>query len=186
MMTSRLGAAMTALALIAFTGCAEGTDTETGEMSDTVGMTETEPMTEPTPDEAVTADLEAKNESGVTGTVELTPDAGTIAILVELDGAGQGTYTAHLYEGACDDERASIEKGRVVTIGTIDAAAGAATATTTIDRAQLDPAAEGWFVEIHDADDAVVSCAGVDLPEPAGEAGGTEPGTAEEGPTTEL
>lgn len=160
------------LAALALTGafvlgaCQEGTDE--GEMAepitDETGMPDV--VDEPGLDEtgALPAEvgLEAKAESGITGTATVMPAADGVEVALDLNGltAGQ-TYAAHIHRGTCDDDR-----GVVAPLDDIAADGETARGTTTIGESMLDPSAESLFIQVHGADGTPVACG--DIPAEAG------------------
>jgi len=106
-MTILLAAAL-GLALVAG-GCGsdEASDATTG-LTDTEGLTETlEDVTEGAEDvlpESFTLDLVEQNDSGISGTVELSPTSeGQLEVEIELDGSDGGPHPAHIHVGSCED-----------------------------------------------------------------------------------
>lgn len=101
--------AVAALGLAA--GC--GSDEEQDEAQEaTTALTDTEGAVETGEDlleeaeealeDARTLDLQEQNNSGITGTVELTPTSdGTVEVEIELDGSEGGPHPAHVHEGSC-------------------------------------------------------------------------------------
>lgn len=163
--------------------CAEGQDE--GELA--------EPLTEETgmPDEPglgepatgpVEVGLEARGESGVTGTAVVTPIADGVEVSLDLEGlTADQTYAAHLHRGSCDNDM-----GVVAPLEDVTASGGIGQSRTTIGTSMLDPTAESLFVQVHSADGTPIACG--DVPENAGltelgataqEPAATEPGTGE-------
>jgi hypothetical protein len=171
------------LAALALTGafvlgaCQEGTDE--GEMAepitDETGMPDV--VDEPGLDEtgALPAEvgLEAKAESGITGTATVMPAADGVEVALDLNGltAGQ-TYAAHIHRGTCDDDR-----GVVAPLDDIAADGETARGTTTIGESMLDPSAESLFIQVHGADGTPVACG--DIPAEAGLTELSDPGVGE-------
>jgi hypothetical protein len=101
--------AVAALALAA--GC--GSDEEQEEAQEaTTALTDTEGAAETAEDlleeaeealeDARTLDLQEQNNSGIGGTVELTPKGdGTVEVKIELDRRRGGPHPAHVHEGTC-------------------------------------------------------------------------------------
>jgi hypothetical protein len=159
--------------------CQQGTDE--GEMeepiTDETGMPDVED--EPGLAEGIPAEvgLEAKAESGITGTATVLPAADGVEVAVDLNGltAGQ-TYTSHIHRGTCDDDL-----GVVAPLEDIAAEGGTARVTTTVGESMLDPTAESLFIQVHGADGTPVACG--DVPADAGltELGGPAPADAKTG-----
>ena len=161
-----LAAAMT------FVSCAEEQD-QTGELVEEVApveQTEIEPLQ---------VDLDAVNESGITGNARLAPSNGQTEVELALSGAAEGArYTAHIHRGDCGNDL-----GVVADLGAITVSTDEAQLTTTIDESLLDPV-DHYFVQVHGADEAPVACAnlsgtgfGTETTSPAGAK------TAEQGET---
>ena len=77
--------------------------TETDEAAETLEevLTEAEDALE---DAALTLDLQEQNDSGITGTVELSPTSeGGLEVEIELDGSDGGPHPAHIHRGSCAD-----------------------------------------------------------------------------------
>ena len=123
--------------------CQQGTDE--GEMAepipDETGLPDVPALDE---GEALPTEvgLEAKAESGITGTATVMPAADGIEVALDLDGltAGQ-TYTAHIHRGTCDDDL-----GVVAPLEDIATDGETARATTTVGQSMLDPSAESLFI----------------------------------------
>ncbi len=103
---------MIAVAVLALAaGC--GSDEEQDEAQEaTTALTDTEGAVETGEDlleeaeealeDARTLDLQEQNNSGITGTVELTPTSdGTVEVEIELDQRRGGPHPAHVHEGSC-------------------------------------------------------------------------------------
>ena len=162
--------------------CQQGTDE--GEMAepitDETGMPDVPDLDEPGLGEAealpVEVGLEARTESGITGTATVMPAADGIEVALDLNGltAGQ-TYMSHIHRGTCDDDL-----GVVAPLEDIAADGRTARVTTTVGESMLDPTAESLFIQVHGADGAPVACG--DLPDGAGLTSGSgeydEPGAA--------
>ena len=162
------------LAALALTGafvlgaCAEGTDE--GEMAepitDETGMPDVPDLDEPGLGEAealpVEVGLEARAESGITGTATVVPATDGLEVALDLNGltAGQ-TYASHIHRGTCDDDL-----GVVAPLEDIAAEGETARGTTTIGESMLDPSAESLFIQVHGADGTPVACG--DIPADAG------------------
>jgi hypothetical protein len=81
------------------TGDAQETLDDAGETLEDV-LTEAEDALE----DALTFDLEEQNDSGISGTVELSPTSeGQLEVELELDGSSGGPHPAHIHEGSCAD-----------------------------------------------------------------------------------
>ena len=77
------------------------TDTEAAEETIEEVLTEAEDALE---ELALTLDLEEQNDSGIGGTVELSPTSeGTIEVEIELTGSDGGPHPAHIHRGSCTD-----------------------------------------------------------------------------------
>jgi hypothetical protein len=77
--------------------------TETEEAAESLEdvLTEAEDALE---DAALTLDLEEQNDSGIGGTVELSPTSeGRLEVEIELTGSDGGPHPAHIHRGSCDD-----------------------------------------------------------------------------------
>jgi hypothetical protein len=87
----------------------------TSALTDTSALTETEEAAESLEDvlteaedalddAALTLDLEEQNDSGITGTVELSPTSeGRLEVEIELNGSDGGPHPAHIHPGSCAD-----------------------------------------------------------------------------------
>lgn len=146
--------------------CAEGQDE--GEMAepitDETGMPDVPGLDDPGLAEAgpVEVGLEAKAESGITGSAILTPIADGVEVSLDLDGLTAGeTYSAHLHRGACDNDM-----GVVAPLEDVSASDETGQSTTTIGTSMLDPTAESLFVQVHSADGTPIACG--DVPADAG------------------
>lgn len=141
-----LAAAMT------FVGCAEEQD-QTGELVEEVAPVEQAEI------EPLQVDLEAVNESGITGTARLTSRDGQTEVELALSGAAEGArYTAHIHRGDCGNDL-----GVVADLGEITASADEVQLTTTIGGSLLNPP-DHYFVQVHGANDAPVACANLSGP----------------------
>ncbi|MGH7556531.1 MAG: CHRD domain-containing protein [Gemmatimonadota bacterium] len=167
---SRFLATLAIAGAFALAACAEGQDE--GEMAepitDETGLPDDPGLDDPgltdTGVEAgpVEIGLEAKAESGITGTATVTPIADGVEVNLDLDGLTAGeTYSAHLHRGACDDDM-----GVIAPLEDISASADTGQSTTTIGMSMLDPTAESLFVQVHSADGTPIACGNV--PEDAG------------------
>ncbi|MGH7570217.1 MAG: CHRD domain-containing protein [Gemmatimonadota bacterium] len=187
---SRFLATLAMVGAFALAACAEGRDE--GEMAEPIpdetgipepglddpGLTDTGVDAGP-----VEIGLEAKAESGITGTATVTPIADGIEVNLDLDGLTAGeSYMAHLHRGACDNDM-----GVVAPLEDVSASGETGQSTTTIGTSMLDPTAESLFVQVHSADGTPIACGNV--PEDAGliELGAAvgEPGAMEPGKTTD-
>ncbi len=159
------------LAMLAIAGaftlaaCAEGQDE--GEMAEPIteetGMPDEPGLDDPGLEAApVEVGLEAKAESGITGSATLTPIADGVEVRLDLDGLTAGeTYSAHLHRGACDNDM-----GVVAPLEDVSASGETGQSTTTIGTSMLDPTAESLFVQVHSADGTPIACG--DVPADAG------------------
>jgi hypothetical protein len=173
--STRILAALALTSAFVLGACQEGTDE--GEMAepitDETGMPDV--IDERLDEEALPVEvgLEAKAESGITGTATVLPVSDGVEVALDLNGltAGQ-TYMSHIHRGTCDDDR-----GVVAPLDDIAADGETARGTTTIGQSMLDPSAASLFIQVHGADGTPVACGGI----PA-EAGLTElktPGAGE-------
>lgn len=151
------------LAALALTGafvlgaCQKGTDE--GEMAEPIDETGAPAVEEPGLDEGVPSEvgLEAKAESGITGTATVLPTASGVEVAIDLDGLTPGqTYTSHIHRGTCDDDL-----GVVAPLEDIAAAGETARVTTTVGESMLDPTAESLFIQVHGADGAAIACGNI-------------------------
>ena len=77
--------------------------TETGGAAETLEETLTD-AEEALEDVELTLDLEEQNESGITGTVQLSPTSeGQLDVEIELTGSEGGPHPAHIHRGSCSD-----------------------------------------------------------------------------------
>lgn len=54
--------------------------------------------------DALALDLEEQNNSGITGTVEVTPTSeGAVEVEIKLDGSEGGPHPAHIHPGTCEN-----------------------------------------------------------------------------------
>lgn len=178
--TTYLLATLAVAGLFTLSACAEGRDE--GEMAepitDETGMPDLPDLDEPATEAGpVEVGLEAKAESGVTGTATLTPIADGIEVSLDLDGLTTGeSYSAHLHRGACDNDM-----GVVAPLEDVSTDGETGRSTTTVGTSMLDPTAESLFVQVHSADGTPIACG--DVPEDAGltELGATgNPGAIEQ------
>lgn len=150
--TVRFGS--TALCLVTFLmlGCAQTED----EYDDAAA----EPAEMPAPaSDAITPDygpaapvvtqLEALNNSGITGDVTATHTASDVTVQISLSGAAEGTtYPAHIHTGTC-------ASGGPVAVELTAVSAGQS--STTVENSRL-PADQPAFVQVHDAGGNPVAC----------------------------
>ncbi|MGH7587869.1 MAG: CHRD domain-containing protein [Gemmatimonadota bacterium] len=170
--STRIFASLALAGAFVLGACEAGTDE--GEMAepitDETGMPDVPDLDEPGLGEAealpAEVGLEAKAESGITGTATVMPAADGVEVALDLDGltAGQ-TYSSHIHRGTCDDDM-----GVVAPLEDIAADGESARGTTTIGQSMLDPTAESLFIQVHGADGTPVACG--DLPDGAGLTGG--------------
>jgi len=143
----------TALCLVAFlmVGCAQSEE----EYDDAAA----EPAEMPAPTDAMTPDygpsapvvtqLEARNNSGITGDVTATHTASDVTVQISLSGATEGTtYPAHIHTGTC-------ASGGPVAVELTTVSAGQS--STTVESSRL-PADQPAFVQVHDASGNPVAC----------------------------
>lgn len=182
--STRIFASLAIAGAFVLGACEAGTDE--GEMAepitDETGMPDVPDLDEPGLGEAealpAEVGLEAKAESGITGTATVLPTADGVEVALGLDGltAGQ-TYTSHIHRGTCDDDL-----GVVAPLEDIAADGETARVTTTVGQSMLDPTAESLFIQVHGADGTPVACG--ELPDGAGLTGGSgeydEPGATGE------
>lgn len=162
--------------------CQEGTDE--GEMAEPLtDETGVPDVDEPGLDEGVPTEvgLEAKAESGITGTATVLPTVEGVEIALDLDGltAGQ-TYVSHIHRGTCDDDL-----GVVAPLEDIVTEGETARVTTTLGQSMLDPTAESLFIQVHGAGGTPVACGNIpadagltELSAPAGTSEYEEPAPA--------
>jgi hypothetical protein len=116
-------------------------------------------MPAPAPSDAVTPDvgpsapvvtqLEAKDNSGITGEVTATHTANDVTVQISLSGATEGaTYPAHIHTGTC-------ASGGPVAVELTTVSAGQS--TTTVENSKL-PADQSAFVQVHNANGNPVAC----------------------------
>ena len=118
-------------------------------------------------------DLEAVNESAVSGTARIGHKDDQILIDLTLEGATPGErYVAYVSRGECQNDL-----GQVSPIGELTVTEGHDKITGSIDRASLEPT-QNYFAQVSTGDNVLVSCG--NLPgEVYGAAPGTESGTAQ-------
>lgn len=152
MRISKLTTTIAITGLVALGAC-EAAQQETGEMTETIEE-EAEGLGL---SQAAEIDLDAKNESGVTGAVTLVPRDGDIEARVRLEGDDPATrYVWHVHEGTCDEGGpVAIDLGRIE-----NSPDGVTEGVATIDRSNVSPSAS-YFVQVHSGDQAVVACANV-------------------------
>lgn len=118
-------------------------------------------------------ELEAKNQSGVTGTAHTEPAPGDSAVVVlELDGLDEGSeYPAHVHQGTCDEGGPVAAALNAVTGG----ADGTGTSRTTLSTTQFEDTLR-YFLQAHLPDGAPAACADVPAasPQDSAAAGGGE------------
>lgn len=138
-----------------------------GEAEPSAGETATRSDTS-TVRSGTTVALSAREGSGISGEVRLTPSAGSVRLELSLTGLDEEEgYPAHLHDGTCEDGGAVVEPlGRVT-----GRAGGRGAATARVDA----PAAIRGprFVQVHGPDGEPVACG--DLP-PYAQWGGPAPG----------
>lgn len=150
--------------LFALGACAEGQDEgELAEpLTDETGMPDEPGLRERTETGPVEVGLEARGESGVTGTAIVTPIADGVEVSLDLEGlTADQTYAAHLHRGSCDNDM-----GVVAPLEDVTASGDIGRSRTTIGTSMLDPTAESLFVQVHSADGTPIACG--DVPEDAG------------------
>ncbi|MCI0347037.1 MAG: hypothetical protein L0221_16615 [Chloroflexi bacterium] len=181
--STRIFASLALASAFVLGACQQGTDE--GEMeepiTDETGMPDVPDLDEPGLDEALPTEvgLEAKAESGITGTATVLPTPDGVEVALDLGGVTAGqTYASHIHRGTCDDDL-----GVVAPLEDIAAEGENAHATTTIGASMLDPSAESLFIQVHGADGAPVACG--NIPADAGLTELNAPGTGEyDGPAT--
>ncbi|HKY60527.1 MAG TPA: CHRD domain-containing protein [Gemmatimonadota bacterium] len=172
--STRIFAVLALLGAFVLGACQQGTDE--GELeepiTDETGMPDVPDLGE---EEALPAEvgLEAKAESGITGTATVLPAADGVEIALDLNGltAGQ-TYASHLHRGTCDNDG-----GVVAPLEDIVADGETARVTTTVGESMLDPSAGSLFIQVHVADGTPVACG--DIPAEADITGMSAPGAGE-------
>ena len=157
--TTALAALMLATLVVALPACGG----EDGEALEDVATQVTDPgsavdTAEALLEEALTFDLEEQNDSGITGTVTITP-TGTeeFEVVLELTGAGSGPQPAHIHPGTCAEldptpkyPLTNVENGR---------------SETTVEASPLELVTEPLAVNVHKSEaeaDTYVACG--DLP----------------------
>ena len=138
----------------ALMGCAqEAGDTEAG-AADTA-MAEA-PAAAETADAAVEMDMEARNESGITGEARIQLQTDGLLVTVDLDGVEAGTeYASHIHSGTCEQPG-----GVVVPLESVPGAEGSASTSVGVD--QLPPG-QSYLIMSHGAGGQPVACG--DVPE---------------------
>ena len=177
--STRIFASLALASAFVLGACQQGTDE--GEMAepitDETGMPDVPDLDEPGLGEAeplpVEVGLEARAESGITGTATVIHATDGLEVALDLNGltAGQ-TYASHIHRGTCDDDL-----GVVAPLEDIAAEGETARGTTTIGESMLDPSAESLFIQVHGADGTPVACG--DIPAEAGLTELKAPGTSE-------
>lgn len=129
----------------------EGVDEEALE-EDTAAMAETAGRPAPGGETAgqAGADMEAQNQSGVTGSLALSSMGDSLTVQVRLQGlqAGQ-TYASHVHQGTC------ASPGSVVTpLQDVSGDTGQARSTVAMDAVQ----GQELLVMVHGADGQPISC----------------------------
>jgi hypothetical protein len=166
----RVNQGLVALALFTVTAaaCSSETKNETINADTTAAMA---PAPAGPPAGPVTANLEAKEGSGVSGQATATHAADSVTVQVSLSGlTGTAQYPAHIHRGTC------ATGGEVaVALSPVTAAGGSGNSTTVVAVAQLGGQDQPLFVQAHDASGKAVSCG--DLP-------GHTAGAADMGATT--
>jgi hypothetical protein len=122
---------------------------------------------------SVDVDLEAVNESGVSGTARIGHKDDQILIDLRLEGASPGErYVAYVQRGECQNDL-----GQISPLGELTVTEGHDKITGSIDRGLLEPT-QNYFAQVTTGDNVLVACG--NLPgEVYGAAPGTESGTAE-------
>ena len=150
----RAGMTTTAvLAALALAACASSPGEETPETG-VPAPSETPEQTTTPAAELVRATLNATAGSNVSGTVMIEHVGEAVQVRLEVTGLQEGTnYTGHLHRGTCSEDR-----GEVTSIESFTVMGDRGEASTSVERASLDPAEQQYFIEIHGGADAVVAC----------------------------
>jgi hypothetical protein len=151
-----------ALCTLALAACKSETKTDTTNTTiDSTAAAATAPAPAPSPTTPapppgpVTAKLDTKNSSGVTGDATATHAQDSVTIELKLNGLKKGVkYTAHIHSGTC------AAGGPVVVPLTAPDPSGMS--RTTVAVASLASAGQQMFIQAHGAKDAPVACG--DLP----------------------
>lgn len=145
----------TALCLVTFLmlGCAQTEDQAEEEAAEPAEMPAPAPSDAVTPEVGpsapVVTQLEAKNNSGITGDVTATHTASDVTVQISLSGATEGaTYPAHIHTGTC-------ASGGPVAVDLTTVSGGQS--STTVENSKL-PADQPAFVQVHDANGNPVAC----------------------------
>lgn len=156
--TTALPALAVAMALAV--GACEGSQGETGELTEAVeesgpAADADRPAGEEEPEpEGTQALLESRGGSGVSGTVAARRLDGRLRIRVRLENADpDARYLGHLHRGACDEPGRQVIPLEPFT-RTPD---GATRSETTIEASRLD-AGTRHLVQVHGSEHAVVAC----------------------------
>jgi hypothetical protein len=122
---------------------------------------------------SVEVDLEAINESGVSGTARIGNKDDQILIDLTLEGASPGErYVAYVHRGECQNDL-----GLISPVGELTVSEGHEKITGSIDKASLEPT-QNYFAQVTTGDNVLIACG--NLPgEVYGAAPGTESGTTE-------
>jgi maltose-binding protein MalE len=151
----RAHTSLAVLALLAVAACSSETKNEEINMDTTAAMA---PAEAGPPAGPVTANLEAKDNSGVTGQATATHATDSVTVQVSLSGLqGTASYPAHIHRGTC-----ATGGDVAVALSPVTAANGTGSSTTTVAVAQLGGQGDPLFVQAHDASGKAVSCG--DLP----------------------
>lgn len=112
--------------------------------------------------------LQAKNNSGITGTAHTERAAGDSAVLVlQLDGLEQGEqYPAHVHRGTC-------EAGGPVAVGLTAVSGETGTSRTTVAPAQFADTVR-YFIQVHLPGGTPAACVNVPAAAPGSASGGQQ------------
>jgi len=135
----------------------EYNDNETAQPAEMPAPAPTTQPAEGGPAAPQTTQLEAKNNSGITGDVTATHTASDVTVQISLNGLKDGqAYPAHIHQGTCASDGPV-----VVELDSITASGTTGQSTTTVEAAKLS-ANQSYFVQAHDPTGAPVACS--DLP----------------------
>lgn len=153
--------------LLPLAAACAGETGEEGQMMGEEGMAEEGQMAEEgMAEEAMTAGemtmLGAMNESGVTGSVDISHSGESVTVAVEAEGLpGAGEYASHIHMGTCDSPG-----GVVVPLNSVmGVEGGTGTATSTVGMDQI-TGGDSYLVMVHGSEGAPIGCA--DLPSMSG------------------
>lgn len=139
----------------------EGQRGQTGEEEMPGAEQQTPAETDPAGDMQEEVELDALNESGLSGTADWTAEGDSVRFVLSVDGLEQGQeYPAHVHQGDC-------ESGGGVAVGLepVTAADGGGESTAVVARSSFS-AGQDYFVQVHLPDGTPAACG--DLPTDAG------------------